>query len=306
MFPFDRKDDSDNFMFGQAPVDEQYSFYDNDTPRLDIPSTGSPTLEERFLHGIDDGCNVSIQPEGYDVIDLDNIDVTPESFSGATPPVEDNDPSEQDISAPMDESTPETQTTDEEQHPNRSRGRPRNDRYIDTQTLINKLAVKVELEVRKINTDRSQRGDRNRSDTIRTKLIRLAKKIPQFIMVIVSSRGDYKSSDTLKVRRAYVDAFNGLVRVLNESEIHHNFQLESLEELTSLYFPVPKVIETSENQENARQLATLRASTSLKGVKDFNQANPRMREIIDFLRSLIDENRHPVVCGIMDELLRSL
>ena len=125
-------------------------------------------------------------------------------------------------------------------------------------------------------------------------------------MVIVSSRGDYKSSDSTKVRRAYVDAFNGLVRVLNESEIHHNFQLESLEELTSLYFPVPKVIETSENQENARQLANLRQSTSLKGVKDFNQANPRMGEIIDFLRSLIDENRHQVVCGILDELLRSL
>ena len=125
-------------------------------------------------------------------------------------------------------------------------------------------------------------------------------------MVLVSSKGDYKSPDASKVYRAYADAFNGLVRVLNESGIHHQFDIIRLEELTSLYFPIPKVIDTSVNKENAAQLTKLRGATSLKSVKVFNEINPRMKEIVNFLTYLVDQERHQEVHDILQELSSNL
>ena len=50
MYSFDCPTIPDNIELDITPVDAQYEFYDNDTPRLDIPSSGSPTLEQRFMY----------------------------------------------------------------------------------------------------------------------------------------------------------------------------------------------------------------------------------------------------------------
>ena len=93
-------------------------------------------------------------------------------------------------------------------------GRPRKVRTYTQEELNSLVRAFLLKSFKKIKID-GYKSDRKRLDTIRTRIVRIIKKIPNLLLVQCHSKGDYKSSDLNNYSRVYKSACLMLKRMLN-------------------------------------------------------------------------------------------
>jgi len=77
----------------------------------------------------------------------------------------------------------------------------------------------VNKEMKKINDEHRARvsttqEERKRIDTVRTRIVRMVKKISQIALVKLNAKGDYKSNSAIKFTEAYSKTFDMVTRAL--------------------------------------------------------------------------------------------
>lgn len=123
-------------------------------------------------------------------------------------------------SLPLDVKEVETtslQPTEEEtptEAPSKQPGRPRIDRSFTLVELTRVVQRHLILNLEKVRVD-GYKSDRKRLDTIRTRIVRVVKKIPDAILKACHSKGDYKSDCPIKYTRVYNLAAQQLKQILD-------------------------------------------------------------------------------------------
>ena len=181
-----------------------------------------------------------------------------------------------------------TSNNDENEGERRSRGRPR--KIIDTSEqqcyeMIEKYLVsemtQIEEETRISSTDRK------RVDTLRTRLVRLLKKVPQELLTYLNAKGDYKSPFASKYVEAYRKTFNMAVRAFHYGSFHSTPQ--SFDGFVTLYFPDEKALDSCADKINAQKMIDLKAGTSVKKVRQLAELNPWVGFLIEIALKIISD-----------------
>ena len=116
----------------------------------------------------------------------------------------------------------------------------------------------------------------------------MIKKIPQIVLTKINAKGDYKSSDLIKVRQAYHKTYDMVKGTLN----HFNLQTpDQYEGFATLYFPGEKAIGSSEDTALAKNLIELRDATSVINVMKLSKANPWFMTFLNLsLNFIVDQS----------------
>lgn len=96
----------------------------------------------------------------------------------------------------------------------KSPGRPRKERSFGVAQLIYIVKKFVIQNLKKVRVD-GYNSDRNRMDTIRTRIIRIVKKIPDCLLKECHAKGDYKSDSVEKYSAVYQKTCNQLQQILD-------------------------------------------------------------------------------------------
>ena len=136
---------------------------------------------------------------------------------------------------------------------NSKRGRPKKNLSSSTEVICEIITKKLSQEMIKIEEEfvkssNSQGSDsRKRDDKPRTKIIRLIKKIPNFLLKLLVSVGDYKHKDPSRLTTSYKTAFEGLVRLIEQvslgyllSTVSTGAAADELIRFCGIVFPAPK------------------------------------------------------------------
>ena len=137
-----------------------------------------------------------------------------------------------------------------------SRGRPRKNLELSASEFKSFIMKELRTQFVKINSQVKAAVHKDRTDTVRTSLIRLIKKIPYICLVKLSRRADYKAkkTDIEKYQKAYAITIKQFGRLLNICDIDHSLNSEKPEGFTCLYFPKDKVIATAFDKQKAYKL----------------------------------------------------
>ena len=108
------------------------------------------------------------------------------------------------------------------------RGRPRKDLSISTPDLYDWLVLELKRSLGKIHRQARQAVNQDRTDTIRTSLIRLIKKIPYLALVKLARRADYKarSDEIHKFKHAYSLTVGRFAQLLDHAGMEHNMSAD--------------------------------------------------------------------------------
>jgi len=97
--------------------------------------------------------------------------------------------------------------------------------FTDTE-LWDELLQKITDKVAKIcDNDKYE----NRADTLRVRLIRLAKKIPLYMLHILHSKSKYKSNNKVLYREAFLNTYKRFMILLDKHGIEESKDLSSFE-----------------------------------------------------------------------------
>ena len=114
----------------------------------------------------------------------------------------------------------------------------------------------------------------------------MIKKIPQKALTKVNAKGDFKSSNLIKVSEAYHKTFTIVKGTLN----HFNQPTpNSYEGFVTLYFPDEKAISTSQDKQYAKELIALKKATSVAKVAVLNQKNPWFMTFLDLSLMILED-----------------
>ena len=92
----------------------------------------------------------------------------------------------------------------------KKKGRPMINKTITKAKLLNSLRNLIQTKIQSIKEKRM------RSDARRIKLIRLAKKIPMFILKECELRSRYKQGDSKKFFKSYFNCFFKFLEIISE------------------------------------------------------------------------------------------
>lgn len=161
---------------------------------------------------------------------------------------------------------------------------------------------------------------RKRDDKPRTKLIRLCKKIPDFLLKKLVSTGDYKHEDLERLLVAYQTAFEGFISIVlfrNPDSGDFNELVNSLEggddllmDFSTIHFPERKVRALSSDllkldETHLQKLLQARDSTSVKKLKEQMEHNRIVRYMFKLALNIVGEdNEFPMTTGILMELAK--
>lgn len=128
------------------------------------------------------------------------------------------------------------------------KGRPKKDMTKSPQELVAILKQRIAGELNKIEA-KNEVISRRRDDVKRASLIRVVKKIPDFILKAVVSKGDYKHEDVDRLLSSYKVAYGGFTSVLNLFESTADTPitssdaacLTSFREFCVIHFPTKKI-----------------------------------------------------------------
>lgn len=213
--------------------------------------------------------------------------------------------------AQQEEKTTEEITNSEEATDSNTtvaRGRPRKNITITTAEFYQFLTGELKKNMRKINAQAKSALNQERTDTVRTSLIRLIKKIPYISLIKLARRADYKarSNETHRFLGAYQLTISKFVEMLDLAEVEHCLSPSSPEGFTSLYFPKQKVVDTATDKELAQKLLRVRDATSVKEIKALNSLDPTFKTLLGFTIKLSEESNFRTLTSILKSLNRQL
>jgi hypothetical protein len=138
-------------------------------------------------------------------------------------------------------------------------------------------------------------GPRRRDDKPRTKIIRLLKKLPDRLLKLLVSVGDYKHKDSARLAQSYNTAFQGFLNLLqywNLDLVFNSLVSSSVSKevvsirFASICFPKQKVSTvadelsvTSEVHEFLSMFHEIRNGTSVKQFKAQTEVNPLINDL---------------------------
>ena len=118
----------------------------------------------------------------------------------------------------------------------RPQGRPRRRMVEDPDELCQRLSAFVNEEMAKVLADsRNLSSVRERCDTVRTRLVRITKKLVNKALTFTSVKGQYKTKDVATYKAAYEKAVGLLTAVFSRCELPAPSL--TLEHWTSLWMP---------------------------------------------------------------------
>lgn len=163
------------------------------------------------------------------------------------------------------------------------RGRPEKVIHFTDQELVEILKENICTQAKDICSDNQYDF---RADTLRVRLMRLAKKIPLFLLHKLHSKSKYKSTDVQHFKTSFLQTFLRFFRVLKVLGIEPNRKDEEGDEraeypaefvqFCTLHFPRSKceqLFRDSKDGDVMAQLLAQRTKTSLKSFLEFGKAN---------------------------------
>ena len=187
------------------------------------------------------------------------------------------------------------------------RGRPEKVIEVNDEELWEKIFEAIRKQVIEIcNSDKNNDKTNDRADTLRVRLIRLAKKIPLNMLHELHAKSKYKSNIKAHYRKAFLDTYKRFKILLNIHGIEQNEDFSSFEgddanpenflEFCSLHFPKKKVMELFKDidRENVTKQLENRDNTSLKGFIEMAKSNRCLFHVIRLLKYACEKEVNPL------------
>lgn len=182
------------------------------------------------------------------------------------------------------------------------RGRPRKSLQMSADEFLEYLVTELHNGLRKINSQVKNALNQDRTDTARTSLIWLIKKIPYISLIKASRWADYKSSDTTKFTEAYEKTLCAFASVLDLKGIPHLLDPKAPEGFTSLYLPKAKVLQSAKDKSKAECLLSKRDATSIREVRELTSVDPTFHTLLLFVLDIASEKKFKPIVDILEDL----
>jgi len=156
-----------------------------------------------------------------------------------------------------------------------------------------------------------------RADTLRVRLIRLAKKIPLFLLHHLHSKSKYKSNSLNHFREAYLNTYKRFLQLLEIQNIENYSHWDKFDDLQSyppeflefcaLHYPRSKVEELAGWKVDyvLRRLLMQRNKTSLKGFIKLSKINRVLFQTLKLMQKAACGELNPKAQGIIFSFLRN-
>ncbi len=200
------------------------------------------------------------------------------------------------------------------------RGRPRKDKFLSKEEIFSKFQAHLLKKFRSF--EKSAREDsgsttsRNRDDKPRTKIIRLCKTLPTFLLKLLVSVGDYKHSEAARLNESYVKAFNGFLDIITYLNLNASLSahLESMPYshvlcFAGIAFPKSKVTSVATLRDEGDKISVNsfmdgRDATSIRLIKRQMEKNSMFKILFKVAFQSLREyaGEFPICMNILEEL----
>ena len=155
-----------------------------------------------------------------------------------------------------------------------------------------------------------------RADTLRVRLIRLAKKIPLFLLHKLHSKSKYKSSNVEHFKEAYLNTYKRFLLLLEMQNLETYKHWEAFKncddppefiEFWALHYPKSKisVLNMSKSPAELKNLLDKRNKTSLKGFMELSKINRVLFQTMRLLKKAALSELNEKAKGIIESFLKN-